>query len=154
MARKRIKSRPGLFGTVYYYDENGDCIGKSRPGLLDGSRVYTDQNGRYAGKSRTGIFAKEVFTDTERNRVTSYDSLFGEVHFQNGVPAGNTKPGFFGCEHTELETGDDFSEDYDDTVYEDDAVDCEEHNNKSFGWIFVLFLVICAAVAGIYMMIR
>ena len=158
MARKRIKSRHGLFGTVYYYDESGNRIGKSRPGLLDGSRVYTDRNGRYAGKSRSGIFAEEVFEDTDHNRVTSYDGLFGEVHFKNGVPVGDTKPGFFGCGYTTLETGDNFSEkdplDYDGTAYEANTVDCEKQNTKSYGWIFVLFLVFCAAVAGIYVMIR
>lgn len=58
MARKYVKSRPGLFGMVYYYDENGRSIGKSRPGLIEGTRVYTDQNGRYAGKSRPGFYPK------------------------------------------------------------------------------------------------
>ena len=61
MGKRRIKSRPGLFGMVYYYDENGNPIGKSRPGLIDGTRVYMDQNGRYAGKSRPGFLAKEVW---------------------------------------------------------------------------------------------
>ena len=39
MARKYVKSRPGLFGMVYYYDDNGKPIGKSRPGLIEGTRV-------------------------------------------------------------------------------------------------------------------
>lgn len=58
MARKYVKSRPGLIGMVYYYDENGKPIVKSRPGLIEGIRVYTDQNGRYAGKSRPGFLSK------------------------------------------------------------------------------------------------
>ena len=83
MGRKHVKSRPGLFGTVYYYDEHGNPIGKSRPGLLEGTRVYTGENGRYAGKSRPGFFAKEVFTDTDNNHITSYDSLCGEIGIGN-----------------------------------------------------------------------
>ena len=71
MARKRITSRPGLFGTVYYYDENGRPVGKSRPGLLDGTRVYTDQNGQYAGKSRPGFLAKEKLLSPESDNATN-----------------------------------------------------------------------------------
>ena len=63
MARKYVKRRPGLFGMVYYYDENGNPVGKSRPGLIEGTRVYTDQNGGYTGKSRPGFLAKSVFTN-------------------------------------------------------------------------------------------
>ena len=103
MLRKRIKSKPGLFGTVCYYDENGNPIGKSRPGLMEGTRVYTDQNGKYAGKIRPGILAKKVFTDTEGNRITSYHRFRGETHFKNGKPIGHSRPGLFGTSYTTLE---------------------------------------------------
>ena len=79
MARKRIKSRPGLFGVTYYYDENGKQIGKSRPGLFGGTQVYYDEKGNRTGYSRPGIFAKRVYTDTNNERITSYDSLFSEI---------------------------------------------------------------------------
>ena len=82
MGRKHVRSRPGLFGTVYYYDEHGNPIGKSRPGLLEGTRVYTDENGRYAGKSRPGFFAKEVgyeFLHCGYAAGTAYEDYFVDV---------------------------------------------------------------------------
>lgn len=177
MARKRITSRPGLFGTVYYYDENGKSVGKSRPGLLEGTRVYTDQNGRYAGKSRPGFLTKEVFTDADHNHITSYEGLCGDIHFQNGVPIGHTRPGFLGSEHTTLESEDEISEEEycdedcfaediieewdeaeDDDLYE---VDHEEHTPQVSQYtivknlqLFVLCLIICMVIACVYAIIR
>ena len=178
MARKRITSRPGLFGTVYYYDENGKPVGKSRPGLLEGTRVYTDQNGKYAGKSRPGFLAKEVFTDADHNHITSYEGLCGDIHFQNGVPVGHTRPGFFGFDRTTIETDDDdsfeeeyYEEDYftegiteewdeteDDDLCEDDH---EEHTQQASQYtivknlqLFALCLVTCVVIACIYAIVR
>ena len=128
MVRKTIKSRPGLFGTIYYYDENRNPVGKSRPGLFEGTRVYTDQNGRYAGKSRPGFLAKEVFMDANRNYITSYEGLCDDVHFQNGVPIGHTRPGFFDSAYTTLETEDDLLEEeyYDEDYPEEDWTEEQE----------------------------
>ena len=173
MGRKYVKSRPGLFGTVYYYDENGNPIGKSRPGLLEGTRVYTDQNGRYAGKSRPGFLTKEVFTDTEHNHITSYDSLCGKVHFKNGVPVGRTRPGFFDSAYTTLEADDEsyeeeayenyFEEDLTEEAeeYESEEIECEEYNPKASQYtvvrnlqLFVLCLVICMVIACVYAIVR
>ena len=132
MAKRRIKSRPGLFGMVYYYDENGNPIGKSRPGLSDGTRVYMDQNGRYAGKSRPGFLAKEVFTDTDNNHIISYDSLFGEVHYKNGKPIGHSRPGFFDSEYTTLEEEDEYYEEdiLEDEFYEDEDLLDDEYDEE------------------------
>lgn len=177
MVRKTIKSRPGLFGTIYYYDENGNPVGKSRPGMFDGTRVNTDQNGRYAGKSRPGFLAKEVFMDANRNYITSYEGLCGDVHFQNGVPIGHTRPGFFGFEHTTLEAEDelpeeeyceedcfaeDIAEEWDET--EDDefcVVDHKDYTPQTSQYtvvknlqLFVLCLVICMVIACIYAIVR
>lgn len=161
MGRQQMKSRPGLFGTVYYYDENGKPIGKSRPGLIEGTRVYTDQKGRYAGKSRPGFLAKEVFTDTEHNHITSYDSLCGEVHFRNGVPVGRTRPGFFGSAYTTLETedencGTDFIADT-----QADEVDHAEYDAKISQqtvvrdlMLFALCLAICMVIACVFAIIK
>ena len=180
MAKRRIKSRPGLFGMVYYYDENGNPIGKSRPGLIDGTKVYMDQNGRYAGKSRPGFFAKEVFTDTENNHITSYDSLFGEVHFKNGTPIGRSRPGFFDSEYTTLEEEDEVVEEFfeDDAYYDEDGykvedpddilaedledTDYEEYTTKGPSQytivrnlqLFALCLVICMVIAVIYAIVK
>ena len=176
MGKKRITSRPGLFGTVYYYDENGRPVGKSRPGLLEGTRVYTDQNGRYAGKSRPGFLAKEVFTDTEHNHITSYDSLLGEVHFKNGTPVGHTRPGFFDSAYTTLDEAEEIVEDeyYEDELYiEDEELldayedeDVEEAEYEEYSpevsqhtvvrnlQLFVLCLVICMVIAVIYAIVK
>lgn len=173
MGRKHVKSRQGLFGTVYYYDEHGNPIGKSRPGLLEGTRVYTDENGRYAGKSRPGFFAKEVFTDTDNNHITSYDSLCGEVHFKNGMYAGHTRPGFFDSAYTTLEVDDEISDEelYEDNFLEDDlgedqedyedVADCEGYSPKTSQYtvvknlqMFVLCLVICMIIACVYAIVR
>ena len=175
MAKKRITSRPGLFGTVYYYDENGKPVGKSRPGLLDGTRVYTDQNGQYAGKSRPGFLAKEVFTDADHNHISSCEGLCGDIHFQDGVPIVRTMPGFFGAEYTMLETEDSLSEEYYDEDYaeedldeewdeaeEDESYDDdhEEETSETTQYtivknvqLFVLCLVICMVIACVYAMI-
>ena len=130
MAKKRITSKPGLFGTVYYYDEKGRPVGKSRPGLFEGTRVYTDQNGRYAGKSRPGFFAREVFTDADHNHITSYKGLAGDLHFRNGVPIGQTTPGFFGLKHTTLEAEEELLED--DYFEEDITEEWEETKEDEF----------------------
>ena len=171
MAKKRITSRPGLFGTVYYYDENGKPVGKSHPGLFEGTRVYIDQNGQYAGKSRPGFLAKEVFTDADHNHITSYEGLCGDIHFQNGVPVGHTRPGFFGFDHTTIETDDDSSEaeyceeDYftEDITEDDDLCedDYDEHTQQASQYtivknlqLFALCLVVCVVIACIYAIVR
>lgn len=56
MAKSRITGRRGFLGRVYYYDERGRYVGKSCPGLIEGTRVFSDENGRYAGTSRPGFF--------------------------------------------------------------------------------------------------
>ena len=166
MAKKRITSRPGLFGTVYYYDEKGNPIGKSRPGLFEGTRVYTDDRGRYAGKSRPGFLTKEVFTDTDNNHITSYDSLCGEVHFKNGAPIGHTRPGFFDSSYTTLDMEDEedyFEEDLVDSFEDDEAEEADyvEGDPKVSQYtvvknlqMFVLCLVICMIIACAYAIVR
>ena len=110
MGRKSIKSRPGLFGYTNYYDEKGRCVGKSRPGAF-GTTVYFDKKGRLVGKSRKGFLAKEVYHDVDfKRQITTYDGIIGESHYENGVPIGHTRPGFFGSEYTTLETEDEIQE--------------------------------------------
>ena len=167
MARKYIKSRPGLFGTVYYYDENGKPIGKSRPGLIEGTRVYTDQNGNYAGESRPGYLSKEVYKDADHNYITSYGTPFGDIHFENGSPIGRSRPGLFGASYTSLEIEDEIYEDEfcegetdsieedftQEEPYEEYDEDYEEYTPQATSRTvvkklksLVLFLVICAVI--------
>lgn len=131
MAKKRITSRPGLFGIIYYYDEDGKLIAKSRPGLIKGTRVYTDPNGKQIAKSRPGVLCEEVFVDCDKNVITSYNDIFGSFYMQNGKSIGRTKPWVFGSSHTSLETDDDEfceGESYDDESYDElsDNEFCEE----------------------------
>lgn len=168
MSRKCIKSKPGLFGTVYYYDESGNYIGKSRPGLVEDTRVYSDSNGNYAGKSRKGYFSKRVFTDTNHEHITSYDSFLGEVHFKDGSRIGQTRPSFFGVSYTSLEAEDEILEEnscYGDMSEENLSVDpakkdCEEYIPKSkYPTLLLvlqsiaLFLVLCMIIASLYAII-
>ena len=161
-----------MFGAVYYYDENGRPIGKSSPGLLEGTRVYTDHNGQYAGKSRPGFLAKKVFVDTDDNYITSYEGFCVDIHFQNGVPIGYTRPGASDAAHTTLETEDGFSEEhYDedceeedldeawDEIEEDESYesDHEEDTSETYQYtilknvlLFVLCLVICMFIVCIH----
>lgn len=175
MARKYVKSRPGLFGMVYYYDENGKPIGKSRPGLIEGTRVYTDQNGSYTGKSRPGFLSKEVYKDSDHNYITSYGAPFGDVHFKNGTPIGRSRPGLFGSSYTSLEIEDEtcedaFYEDETDSIERDFAEepyeeyvdeDYEEYTPQTTSCTvgkkpksLVLFLVICAVIVCICAIIK
>jgi hypothetical protein len=171
MARRNIRSRPGFFGTIYYYEENGNPIGKSRPGLFERTRVYTDQNGRYAGKSRPGFLVKEVFTDEEHNYLTSYEGIGGDVHFRGGVPIGRTGPEFLGAECTVLETADECPEEeyYGNGCFEDDLteenehhdVDCNAYNLQANRYtvmknlrLLVLCLGISMVIALVYVIFR
>lgn len=181
MDRKRIKSRPGLFGYTNYYDERGRCVGKSRSGAF-GTTVYFDEKGRLVGKSRKGFLAKEVYHDVDFKRhITTYDGILGESHYENGTPIGHTRPGFLGSEYTTLETEDEVSEecfeedylaedltedqegygDYEDEDLETEAEEYEECTSGSSQYtvvrnlqLFVLCLVICAVIACIYAIVR
>lgn len=174
MAKKYVKSRPGLFGIVYYFDENGKPIGKSRPGLIEGTRVYTDQNGSYAGKSRPGFLSIEVYEDADRNYITSYGAPFGDVHFKNGTPIGRSRPGLFGSSYTEIETEaeiyeDEFYEDETDNIAEDFVEEYEESEDNDYEEnaphttsctvgeklkSLVVLLVICAAIICICAIVK
>ena len=129
MAKKRITSRPGLFGIIYYYDEDGKLIAKSRPGLIKGTRVYTDPNGKQIAKSRPGVLCEEVFVDCDKNVITSYNDIFGSFYMQNGKSIGRTKPWVFGSSHTSLETDDEFC---DDEFCEDEFYDEESYDDESY----------------------
>ena len=46
---KHFTSVDGLFGQKIHYDENGNYVGESWPGLFEGSMEHYDANGQYAG---------------------------------------------------------------------------------------------------------
>ena len=105
MAR-RIKSRRGVFGEIYYY-ENGRYIGKSRPGLLEDTRVFFDADGNPAGRSRPGIFAERVYWDRESGEYLSvYPGLTGKHLRKNGRFVGKAHPEILGTGYTDLDEED------------------------------------------------
>ncbi len=57
---KHYTSVDGLFGQKLHYDENGNYVGESWPGLFEGSMEHYDANGQYAGYSDPGLFADHV----------------------------------------------------------------------------------------------
>lgn len=119
MAKKRIKSKPGFFGMVYHYDENGKYVGKSRPGLFGDRTIHYDEKGKHTATSRPGFFAEEVHHDKKNNRyISSYPDLTGSFHRSNGRTVGKTSMGLFGRSYTTVEIEDEeYFEDFEDEEY-------------------------------------
>ena len=120
MSKKRVKTKKGIFGIEYYYDENGKAIGKSRPSLSGDRRVYTDKNGKVIGKSRPSAFAEAIYHDIENNKnITTYPTLTGKAHYENGRAVGHTAPDVFGSvttlyeENEDIDLCDEAAEEYD-----------------------------------------
>lgn len=106
MAKKRIVSKPGLFGITYHY-ENGRYIGKTRPGLLGNRKIHYDADGRQMGTTRPGVLSDEVHYDAKNKRyITSYQGLTGKTHFLNGRPVGRTVNGLFDTSYSSIEKND------------------------------------------------
>lgn len=158
MAKKRITSRPGLFGITYYY-ENGKYVGKSRPTLWGERKIYFDAAGNHVGTSRPGFFAEKVYHDEKNQRyISSYKGLTGMIHSSNGRLIGKSTPGLFGTHYStfeedseQLEDNDldekffDYDEDFfgfeDDTEYEAAPVkksskSAGTYSGKKFAGIF------------------
>ena len=101
--KKRITSRPGLFGTTRHYDESGRLVGTSRPGLF-GTTNHYDADGRHAASSRPGLFSETVTHDTRNNRyISSTPGLFGTNHRSNGRKIGETRKGLFSSFFTTID---------------------------------------------------
>lgn len=107
MAKKRITSKPGLFGMVYHYDEKGKYVGKSRPSLFGDRTIHYDEKGKHTATSRPGFLAEKVHYDKKNNRyISSYPDLTGSFHRSNGRAVGKTSVGLFGRSYTTVETED------------------------------------------------
>jgi hypothetical protein len=113
--------------------------------------VYFDQDGRCAGRSRPGLFAKEVFTDRNNEHITSYDAFLGDAHFKNGRPIGTTRPGFFDCAYTTLdvEEEDAVCDDYDDLWAQEDFAENDRHGPGRFVRRLLLWCLIGYAVIAL-----
>ncbi len=89
--KKKITSVPGLFGEIIHYDENGERIGESRPGLLDGSMIHYDADGNPVGRSDPGLFSDLVHRDGDGS-VTgeSIRGVFGTLEHYGPEGHGGT----------------------------------------------------------------
>lgn len=159
MAKKRITSKPGMFGYIYHYDEKGKRIGKSRSGLIGDTNVHYDAKGKRIGNSRPGYLAKEVYHDEENERyISSYEGLMEDVYFDTGTPAGVSRPGFGGTVHTTLNADDESNEVrfYEDTFWEEDEtqefLECNARNKKTIVTNIIVFAA-CCLIVGILVLI-
>ena len=166
MAKRRITSKPGLFGMTYHY-ENGKYIGKSRPGLLGDRKIHYDADGRQVGTSRPGALSDEVHYDAKNKRyISSYQGLTGEIHMSNGRPVGKTTPGVFGAAYSSIDDNevreifdDEEPVDFMDEYIDEDDTDSDFKSQspakmivkKVIGYVFVLetisFLVMTVVFA-------
>ena len=127
MAKRRITSKPGLFGMTYHY-ENGKYVGKSRPGLLGDRKIHYNAEGRQIGTSRPGVLSDEVHYDAENKRyISSYQGLAGTIHTSNGRPVGKTVHSVFGTSYSSVEDTElnEITEDEHLTNYEDETADVD-----------------------------
>ena len=99
-----IDTVEGLFGEKIHYDEQGNKVGESWPGLFGGSWDHYDSDGNYIGRSDVGLFADQVHYDSHNENVGySNRAVFGGTnHYSSDGYAGYTRSTIFG-EETDLE---------------------------------------------------
>ena len=159
MVKKRITSRPGLFGYIYHYDKNGKCIGKSRPSLIGNGNVHYNANGKQVGTSRQGFFAKEVYHDEENEQyISSYESITGDVYCESGTPIGTSHPGFARTKIITLDVEDESDEAYfDDNVFPEDndlqEISEFEGSNQKTDITNIIVFVVCFFIVGLFILI-
>lgn len=77
----KIRSIQGLFGQTIHYDENGNKVGESWPGLFTGSLEHYNDVGEHVGHSERGFIEDLVHYDSDNNCVGSSErGLFGSTH--------------------------------------------------------------------------
>ena len=66
-----ILSTEGIFGGYNHYDENGDRVGSSWPGLVPGEIVHYNSDGERVGSSMPGLFC--LHTDSDIYNTGDFD---------------------------------------------------------------------------------
>lgn len=92
MADKHITSVDGLFGQKIHYDDMGNIVGESWPGVFPGSWEHYGSNG-YAGHSDPGVFADLIHHDANgRYLGDTWDGISEEqkVHYDANGYAGDS----------------------------------------------------------------
>lgn len=95
---KKITSRPGLFGDVTHYDENGRKIGKDVPGLYGGT-IHYNAHGEKIAMSYPGLLGGTITYDACGRRIGSSEAGFlGSIsHYDAcGKRIGRSYRGIFG----------------------------------------------------------
>ena len=80
----RITSIDGLFGQKIHYDEDGNYVGESWPGLFEGSWEHYSQDKGYVGSSDPGLFAGQIHRDSSGQYMgESMPGLIGghQIHY-------------------------------------------------------------------------
>lgn len=93
----KIRSITGFFGQKIHYDEKGNRVGESWPGLFEGSMEHYDASGEHVGSSMPGLINDYVHYDDDNNAVGySQRGLFGTTHHygEDGYE-GDTVEGLF-----------------------------------------------------------
>ena len=80
---KKIKSRPGLFGSTVHYNEKGQKIGTSYNGAF--KTDHYDAHGKKVGSTYHGSFKDSHYDATGRHVGSSYKGSLKNDHYgKNG----------------------------------------------------------------------
>lgn len=66
--KRCFSSHSGSLGIIFYYDENNEPVGESRPGAL-GCRVLYNRAGQYIGETRPGLMGVTMYFDPKGHYV-------------------------------------------------------------------------------------
>ena len=101
---RNIHSVDGAFGQKIHYDEYGNYIGESWPGLIEGTYNHYNADGQFAGYSDPGLFADLVHHDASghyQGETWSGIADGHKVHYDTDGYAGDSWDSLLGSD-TEL----------------------------------------------------
>lgn len=81
-----------MFGQTNYYDESGNRVGESWPGLVEGTESFYGVDGELKGSSCFGLASDQVYHDAENAYLgSSVRTLYGHAFFDgDGEYVGNS----------------------------------------------------------------
>ena len=94
----RYTSCPGLFGQTNYYDESGNRVAESWPGVTEGTTSFYDTNGELIGSSCIGLAADQVYRNSDSEVLgSSIKTTYGNAFYdENGDFAGTSSETLYG----------------------------------------------------------
>lgn len=81
-----FKSIKTLFGNIIHYNERGEKVGESLDGFFPEQKIHYDNDGNYLGRTDPGLLRKTSITKDQNNNVvmTSSENLDGSYrHLDN-----------------------------------------------------------------------